>query len=198
MQPNRKLAALLAALTLAGALGACGSDGSDGSAGTEQDGTTADQSTAAIAIDGAWARTSPAAATTGAAYMKLTSAKGDVLTGVSVDPSVAKVAELHETVMAGSDMASGSTMGAGHSMSSTTMGSMGSMSSTTMGAMTMRQVAEIELPEGTTVELKPGGYHIMLMELAKPLTKGSTIVVTLQFETAGAVEVQVPVLDSAP
>lgn len=45
--------------------------------------------------------------------------------------------------------------------------------------MTMRAVDALALPAGTTVELKPGGYHVMLIELVKPLAKGDTVPVTL-------------------
>ena len=40
----------------------------------------------------------------------------------------------------------------------------------------------LELPAGKTVELKSGGYHVMLMELAKPLAKGDTVPITFTVE----------------
>ncbi|GAA4357320.1 copper chaperone PCu(A)C [Variovorax defluvii] len=52
---------------------------------------------------------------------------------------------------------------------------------------TMRMRAldhSLELPAHQTVELKPGGYHLMLMDLKKPLANGSTLPLTLQFEDA--------------
>jgi len=45
--------------------------------------------------------------------------------------------------------------------------------------MTMRAVDELPLPAGKTVELKPGGYHVMLIDLAKPLAAGDKVPVTL-------------------
>jgi copper(I)-binding protein len=45
--------------------------------------------------------------------------------------------------------------------------------------MTMRAVDEIALPAGKTVELKPGGYHVMLIDLAKPLAAGDKVPVVL-------------------
>jgi periplasmic copper chaperone A len=45
--------------------------------------------------------------------------------------------------------------------------------------MTMRAVDALALPAGKTVELKPGGYHVMLIDLVKPLAKGDTVPVTL-------------------
>lgn len=50
------------------------------------------------------------------------------------------------------------------------------------GVMKMRAVPKIALPAGETVELKPGGYHLMLMNLSGPLHPGDTVPVTLTFE----------------
>jgi hypothetical protein len=68
--------------------------------------------------------------------------------------------------------------------------------------MRMREVkGGLPLPARQTVELKPSGYHVMLMDLKQPLAKGSTVPLTLQFEDAkgqkSALEVQVPVLAGA-
>ncbi len=69
--------------------------------------------------------------------------------------------------------------------------------------MKMRAVSGgLDLPAGRTVELKPGGYHLMLMDLKAPLAKGSTVVLSLVFKDAkGAqktVELRAPVVASAP
>jgi copper(I)-binding protein len=60
----------------------------------------------------------------------------------------------------------------------------------------------LDLPAGKTVELKPGGYHVMLMDLKTPLAKDSTIPVTLLFKNAKGVEsklnITVPVSVTAP
>ncbi len=50
------------------------------------------------------------------------------------------------------------------------------------GMMTMRAVDRIALPAGKAVELKPGGYHVMLMDLAKPLKEGDSVPLKLTFE----------------
>jgi len=51
--------------------------------------------------------------------------------------------------------------------------------------MKMRELpAGLELPAGQTVELKPGGYHVMMMDLKQALAKGSTVPMTLRFEDA--------------
>ena len=68
--------------------------------------------------------------------------------------------------------------------------------------MKMRAVPALELPAGQTVELKPGGYHVMLMELKQPLTQGSKVPLTLYFKNAQGTESQleltVPVATAAP
>lgn len=51
----------------------------------------------------------------------------------------------------------------------------------------------IEIPAKGHVDLKPGGFHIMLMDLERPLREGETIEVTLRFERAGEITIEVPV-----
>ncbi len=48
--------------------------------------------------------------------------------------------------------------------------------------MRMREIASLDLPAGKTVELKPGSYHIMLIDLVKPVKEGDTVAVTLVVE----------------
>lgn len=68
--------------------------------------------------------------------------------------------------------------------------------------MRMRAIPALALPAGQNVELKPGGYHIMLMDLKAPLAQNTAIGLTLLFkDKAGAdvrQEVQVPVRLAAP
>lgn len=49
--------------------------------------------------------------------------------------------------------------------------------------MRMRAITGLDLPAGKTVELRPGGYHVMLMGLKKPLNDGETVPITLTVET---------------
>lgn len=91
---------------------------------------------------------------------------------VSVSSPVAGVAEVHEMKMDGD-------------------------------VMKMRAVqGGLELPVGQAVELKPGGYHLMLMDLKLPLQKDTTIPVTLLFKDAKGVEtkteITVPVRATPP
>ena len=53
------------------------------------------------------------------------------------------------------------------------------------GVMRMREVKSIELPKGKTVSLEPGGFHIMLMNLKKPIAAGDVIPLTLVVESGG-------------
>ena len=48
--------------------------------------------------------------------------------------------------------------------------------------MRMRRVPVLELPAGKPVELKPGGYHVMLMDLKQPMKAGESVPITLVFE----------------
>ncbi|MFN7065307.1 MAG: copper chaperone PCu(A)C [Aquificaceae bacterium] len=57
----------------------------------------------------------------------------------------------------------------------------------------MRRVKVLEVPAGSKVELKPGGYHIMLINLSRPLKEGDKVEMTLKFEKSGEVKVQAPV-----
>jgi len=68
--------------------------------------------------------------------------------------------------------------------------------------MRMRAVPALDLPAGQAVQLKPGGYHVMLMELKQALPKGATVPLTLTFKDAkgqeSKVALTVPVAASAP
>ena len=68
--------------------------------------------------------------------------------------------------------------------------------------MKMRAVPFVDLPAGRAVEFKPGGYHIMLMDLKQPLPVGSKLPLTLVFKDAKGVqsklELTLPVSGVAP
>jgi periplasmic copper chaperone A len=146
-----------------------------------------------IEIEGAWARTSPAMADAGAAYMQITAAEADALVSAGVDASVAGTVEIHEVVPAATGMTDDSmddSMG-DHSMSDDSMAE-------GMGAMMMQEIEELTLPAGETVTLEPGGYHVMLLDLPAPLETGQTFDLTLTFANAGEQVVSVEVREDAP
>jgi periplasmic copper chaperone A len=65
------------------------------------------------------------------------------------------------------------------------------------GLMKMQQRESVEIAPGEAVSFEPGGYHVMLFQLQQPLVAGERYPMTLQFEQAGAVEIEVSVHDSA-
>lgn len=64
------------------------------------------------------------------------------------------------------------------------------------GTMQMRKVDSVEILPNQQVELKPGSYHVMLIDLAAPLVEGEIFNVTLKFQNAG--DIIVPVTITAP
>lgn len=68
--------------------------------------------------------------------------------------------------------------------------------------MKMSAIAGLDLPAGKTVELRPGGYHVMLMDLKQALPKDSTVPLTLQFVDAKGkpmqIEIKLPVTPMPP
>jgi periplasmic copper chaperone A len=59
------------------------------------------------------------------------------------------------------------------------------------GVMKMRPVPNgIEIKPGESVELKPGAYHVMMLDLNQPLNKGDHVKATLKFEKAGPVDIE--------
>jgi len=57
--------------------------------------------------------------------------------------------------------------------------------------MKMRAVAGIDIPAGGKVTLASGGYHVMLVDLARPLAIGDKVPLTLTFEKAGSIDVSI-------
>ena len=122
---------------------------------------------AEVEVDDAWARTSASSQENGAVYMRISGGDvADQLLGVSVGADVARMAQIHETSM-DSD-----------------------------GVMMMQPVPAIEVAAGGEVALEPGGFHVMLMQLAEPLVAGEEIEVTLTFAEAGDIEVTAEVRDN--
>ena len=66
--------------------------------------------------------------------------------------------------------------------------------------MRMRAVPKLDLPAGKTVQLKPGGFHIMLIDLKRPLKKGDSVPLRLRIEnndkTVSTIEVKAEVREA--
>jgi len=116
-----------------------------------------------VVVKDAFARASPAGAQTGGAFVTVVNNGKSADRLVSASSPAAKTVELHETVDEN-------------------------------GVMKMVHHPEgWEIPTGGTLELKPGGKHIMLIDLTAPLKAGEKIQMTLNFEKAGAKTIEVPV-----
>jgi copper(I)-binding protein len=178
-----RVLAPLAAFATLGALAACGGDDESTEAGD------------AVTVADAWARTSAMSQTNGATYFVITGGgEDDALVGALAPTEIAAATEVHETVMS-EDAMSDDTMMGEDEMSDDTMMGEDDGHSDMGGTMTMQQVARVEVPDGETVAFEPGGYHVMLLDLAEPLVAGETFEMELTFEKAGTVTVEVEVRD---
>jgi copper(I)-binding protein len=121
-----------------------------------------------VTVEDAWARSTFALAKTGAVYLSIDNqSKNDLqLLSVSVDTAVASEAQIHETSM--------------------------------QEEMMMMREAEdgFNIPSGTSLEFLPGGKHIMLMGLEKPLETGEQFILSLIFENNKVVRVPIEVKDA--
>ena len=120
-----------------------------------------------VVVTEAWSRATTGLASAGAVYVTLESPGGDRLVGLGVPLSVARFAQLHETVRERG--ANGAT------------------------ELRMRHVDSIVLPAGERVAFVPGERHIMLIVLAHPLAVGDTFALVLAFQRATPETVRVPV-----
>src|SRR5262249_2376444 len=107
-----------------------------------------------------WARATPKGASVGAGYLKIPNKGSAPDRLVGGSSPVADRFEVHEMAMAD-------------------------------GVMKMRPLPNgLEIKPGQTVELKPGGSHIMLLGLKQPLEAGKMVKGTLVFKKAGTVEIE--------
>jgi copper(I)-binding protein len=113
-----------------------------------------------LQISQPWTRATPKGAAVAGGYLKITN------TGTTPDrllggaTALAKRFEIHEMSMDG-------------------------------GVMKMRELKDgLDIAPGATVELKPGSYHIMMVNLSRPLAKGERVKAVLNFEKAGKADVE--------
>lgn len=111
-----------------------------------------------VKVADAWSMATPAGASVAAGYMRITNGDGEARRLVSGSTAVAERVEIHTMSMDG-------------------------------GVMRMRPLPDgLAIAAGETVELKPGGLHLMLVGLKRPLVQGESVPLTLLFDGGLAVE----------
>jgi copper(I)-binding protein len=117
----------------------------------------------AIEIGHPWSRATPPTAESGGGFLAITNTGTTPDRLIAVKSPAADKVEIHEMKMDGN-------------------------------IMRMREVEKgIEIPPGATVELKPGGFHVMFMGLRAPFAKDAKVPLTLVFEKAGSIDVELMV-----
>ena len=118
----------------------------------------------ALEIGHPWARATPPTAPTGGGYLSVKNTGTTPDRLVSVSSPAAETVQVHEMKMEGN-------------------------------VMRMREIAGgLEIPPGATVTLAPGGMHLMMMGLKGPLKQGERVPLTLVFEKAGKIDVELAVV----
>jgi copper(I)-binding protein len=127
-----------------------------------------EQAKGKVTVENAWARATFALAKTGAVYLSIDNqSKNDIkLLSVSVDPSVASDAQLHEILMQDEMM------------------------------LMREAEDGFEISAGSSLEFLTGGKHIMLVDLEKPLSRGENFVLSLIFEKNKVMRVPIEVKDA--
>lgn len=119
----------------------------------------ADVAAGDLRIASAWSRATPPSAPTGAGFLEIKNVGDADDRLLAVDCACAELSQVHEMKMEG-------------------------------GVMQMRELADgLPIPAGATVELAPGGNHLMFIHLKAPFKEGEAFTATLTFERAGKVEV---------
>lgn len=124
----------------------------------------------ALQIEAPWLRATPGGAKVGAGYLRISNTGNEADRLTGASMPLATRGEVHEMTMKN-------------------------------GVMHMAPLAQgLEIPPGKTMELKPGGFHLMFLDLKGALKQGEKVNVTLTFEKAGSVTVPFPVqgLGGAP
>ena len=119
-----------------------------------------DYKVGSLVIDHPWTRATPKGAAVAGGYVKITNTGSTPDRLTGGSAEVSRKFEIHEMSMDG-------------------------------GVMKMRELKDgLEIPPGATVELKPGSYHIMMMNLSRPLAKGDKVKASLTFAKAGKIDVE--------
>ena len=117
--------------------------------------TTVAAAPSTLTIDQAWVRATPPNAAVAGGFLRINNTGAADDALLSADTEAAERVEIHEMKMRGE-------------------------------VMEMRQLTGgLDIPAGKTVELKPGGYHLMLIKPKRPLAEGQSVTLTLRFRKAG-------------
>ncbi len=119
-----------------------------------------------IKISDAWIRALPEGSTVTAAYFTIENSGGEDDKLVAVTSDFASTAEMHTTEVDSNDVA------------------------------TMKKLEWLEIPKNTTVELKPGATHLMLIDVKSSVADGDSAKLILEFERAGSIEIEALVKDT--
>ena len=118
----------------------------------------------ALEIGHPWARATPPTAPTGGGYLSVKNTGATPDRLISASSPTAETVQVHEMKMEGN-------------------------------VMRMREISGgLEIPPGATVTLAPGGMHLMMMGLKGPLKQGERVPLTLVFEKAGKIDVELMVV----
>ena len=113
-----------------------------------------------LRIGAPWMRATPKGAAVAGGYLTVTNQGDKPDKLLSVESDLATSVEVHEMTMSG-------------------------------GVMSMHPVGKpLEIAPGATLELKPGGYHVMFSGLKQGVKEGDRVKATLVFETAGKIEIE--------
>lgn len=119
-----------------------------------------DYTKGSLHIEHPWSRAMPKGASVGAGYLVIENRGPAADRLISASAAIAGRAEFHEMAV-------------------------------TDGIMRMRPLPNgVEIAPGMSAKFEPGGLHLMFVDLKRPLEKGERIKATLNFEKAGAVEVE--------
>jgi periplasmic copper chaperone A len=113
-----------------------------------------------LAINHPWSRATPGSARVAGGFMKITNAGTESDRLIGGTSEASKIIEIHEMIMDGN-------------------------------VMKMRALEKgLEIKPGASIELKPGSYHVMFIDLTKPFKEGESVKGELIFEKAGRIAVE--------
>ncbi|MEM7693190.1 MAG: copper chaperone PCu(A)C [Pseudomonadota bacterium] len=118
-------------------------------------------------VENAWSRASIGTRRPGVAYMQIRNVGASPITLTGVEADLAEMAEIHRT------------------------------STNDQGVSMMAPAGEVEIAPGATVALEPGGLHVMLRKLKRPMNQGDSFSLRISLSDGGEVSVEVPILGIA-